>query len=81
MQFEFGVMKLNIIKSTIFQKLKIAKFRTKSVSELCVSFVREKNEDDSKKLFDRPYLSRKLKIAKFIFHSFQNIAQLFGPKI
>ena len=52
-------------KSTISEKLNIAKLS---------------NLDDDSKNVERPYL-RKLKFGKLIFHSFQNIAQLFGTKI
>ena len=60
---------------------KIVKLSARSVSEHCTYFGTKKKIRPFKKFWTT--ISQKLKIAKvgiLIFHTFQNIAQLFGPK-
>ena len=61
------------------QKLKSQNYqiKAKSVSEHCAYFGTKKFETIPRIWTT---ISQKLKIEKLIFHSFQNIAQLFGPK-
>ena len=58
-------------RSIVSQKLKIVKFSIKYYSEYCASF---------RTNFLGATISQKLKIGKLIFHSLQNIVQLFGQK-